>query len=92
MFSKKCFLICAFTKFNTDHLGYEPADLTMQPPPLKKPVEGVLIFFVSVSSVPQKMSSKESLYFSELFRLIRGFRAYSFKLNFDKLNIIGYNE
>ena len=39
-------------------LGYEPADHTVHPPP-KKNVEGV----------PQKMSSKGSLYFSELFML-----------------------
>ena len=39
------------------------------PPPTPKTVEGGLIFFVQVSSVPPKKSSKESLYFSELFRL-----------------------
>ena len=47
-------------------VGYEPADLTVHPP---RTAEGGFIFFVKVSSVPKKMSSKESLCFSELFRL-----------------------
>ena len=49
------------------HVGYEPADLTVHPPP--RTAEGGFIFFVEVSSVPKKMSSKESLCFSDLLRL-----------------------
>ena len=48
-------------------IGYEPADLTVHPPPELPRVGSFL--FVQLSSVPKKMSSKESLCFSELLRL-----------------------
>ena len=41
--------------------------LPCTPPP--RTADGGLIFFVMVSSVPKKLSSKESLCFSELLRL-----------------------
>ena len=41
----------------TVHLGYEPADLTVHPPP--RMIEGGFIFFVWVSSVTKIYSSKK---------------------------------
>ena len=35
-------------------VGYEPADLTVHPPPPHRTAEGGFIFFVYVSSIPPK--------------------------------------
>ena len=48
-------------------LDYEPATLTVHPPP-PRTAEGGFIFFVYVSSVPKKISSKDIVNISELFR------------------------
>ena len=50
---------------------YGPADLTVHhpPPPLPNCQGSVYFFSVYVSSIPQKLVSKESLNISELFRL-----------------------
>ena len=67
-------------------LGYEPAD----PPPQKKTIEGAFTFFVYVSIVSRKMSSKESLYFRSYScrkTQKRDFEHIHKKTNFDKLNI-----
>ena len=50
-------------------IGYEPADLTVHPPPPPRTAEGGFIFSYRCLVFPKKMSSKESLCFSELFRL-----------------------
>ena len=60
------------SKICSKEIGYEPADLTVHPlPPIPKTAESGFIFFMWVFSVcvPIKISSKESLNFSELFRL-----------------------
>ena len=49
-------------------VGYEPTDLTVHPSP--KTVEGGLIFFVQLSSVPKKMSPKKSPYVIDNLRLL----------------------
>ena len=71
-------------------VGYEPADLTVHPP--SRTAEGGLIFFrIGVYSVPKKLSTNESLCFSELFWLKdqkHGFSLYSLKTNFEKLSNI----
>ena len=72
-------------------IGYMSQQTLPWTPPPTRTAEGGFIFFVSVSSVPQKMSSKESVCFSELFRLKdqkTWFSLYSLKTNFDKLNSI----
>ena len=51
-------------------MSYEPADLTVHPPPPKKKLSRVCSFFLYRCLVfPKKMSSKRGLYFSETFRL-----------------------
>ena len=58
VFNQFLLLISLHRIYNT--LGYEPADLTVHPPPPE--LQRVSsFFFVMVSSVPKKMSSKESL-------------------------------
>ena len=71
-------------------LGYEPADLTVHPPPPELPMVGSF-FSYRCLVFPKKMSSKKSLNISELFRFKDPksvFSAYSLKPNFSNLNII----
>ena len=48
-----------FASMTTLLLGYEPADLTVHPPPPRM-IESGLIFFVWVSSATKNFSSKKS--------------------------------
>ena len=56
------------THLQPEHLGYEPANLTVHPPPPKLLRVGSF-FSYRCLVFPKKMSSKESLYLSELSRL-----------------------
>ena len=84
------YVLCMYVCIAYVHIGYEPADLTVYPPPLRT-AECGFILFVKVSSVPQKMSSKESPCFSDRAIQVKRpktcFSAYPFKPNFNKLNI-----
>ena len=53
---------------STSDIGYEPTDLTVHPPPPELPRVGSF-FSYRCLVFPKKMSSKESLCFSELLRL-----------------------
>ena len=55
-----CLQLCSATSGNisTNVIGYEPAGLTVHPPP--RMIEGGFIFFVWVSSVTKIFSSKKS--------------------------------
>ena len=72
-------------------IGNEPTDLTVHPPPHSELPRVGSFFSYRCLVFPKKISSKESLNISELFRLKdpkRVFSAYSLKPHFDKLNII----
>ena len=73
-------------------IGYEPADLTVHhPSPPPRTAEVGSFFSYRCLVFPKKMSLKEIINSSELFRFKDPktcFSAYSLKPDFDKLNII----
>ena len=71
------------------HIGYEPADLTVHPPP--KTIEGGFIFLYRCLVFPNKCPQRKActfLSYPGYNTQKRVFLTYSLKPNFDKLNII----